>query len=184
MAVSSEPSAATAWQIDPAHTLVEFSVKHMMFTTVKGRFGGVSGTIVEDVTDPSRSSVDVEIDAATIDTREEKRDAHLKSPDFLHAEAHPLITFKSTRVEKAGDDRLRVTGDLTIAGSTRSVVLDTTVNGRGVTPFGTTAAGFSAETSINRKDFGLNWNVALEAGGVLVGDQIKISLEIEAVKQS
>jgi polyisoprenoid-binding protein YceI len=174
----------TIWQIDPAHTLVEFAVKHMMFTTVKGRFGGVHGTIVDDAADPSRSSVEVEIDAASIDTREEKRDAHLRSPDFLDVESYPTITFKSSRVEHAGQDRLRVIGDLTIHGNTREVVLDTTINGRGTNPFGLEVAGFSGETTINRRDFGLNWNMALEAGGVLVGDTVKILLEIEAVKQS
>ena len=183
MAIASAPATqATTWTIDPKHTLVEFSAKHMMFTTVKGRFGGVSGTIIENEADPSQSSVDVEIDAATIDTREPQRDGHLRSEDFLHVEAHPLITFKSTQVEAVGKDHLRVTGDLTIRGATRSVVLDTTITGRGTTPFGQQAAGFSAETSINRKDFGLTWNVALEAGGFLVGDQIKIVLEVEAVR--
>jgi len=174
----------TIWQIDPAHTLVEFAVKHMMFTTVKGRFGGVHGTIVDDAADPSRSSVEVEIDAASIDTREEKRDAHLRSPDFLDVESYPTITFKSSRAEHAGPDRLRVVGDLTIHGTTREVVLDTTINGRGTNPFGLEVAGFTGETTINRRDFGLNWNMALEAGGVLVGDTVKILIEIEAVKQS
>ena len=174
----------TIWQIDPAHSLVEFAVKHMMFTTVKGRFGGVHGTIVDDAADPSRSSVEVELDAASIDTREEKRDAHLRSPDFLDVESYPTITFKSSRVEHAGPDRLRVIGDLTIHGTTREVVLNTTINGQGTNPFGQEVAGFTGETTINRRDFGLNWNMALEAGGVLVGDTVKILLEIEAVKQS
>ena len=174
----------TIWQIDPTHSLIEFAVKHMMFTTVKGRFGGVHGTIVDDPADPSRSSVEVELDAASIDTREEKRDAHLRSPDFLDVEGYPTITFKSSRVEHAGQDRLRVVGDLTIHGTTREVVLDTTINGRGTNPFGLEVAGFTAETTINRRDFGLTWNVALEAGGVLVGDTVKILLEVEAVKQS
>ena len=174
----------TIWQIDPAHSLVEFAVKHLMFATVKGRFGGVHGTIVDDAADPSRSSVEVEIDAASIDTRDEKRDAHLRSADFLDVESYPTITFTSSRVEHAGQGRLRVIGDLTIHGTTREVVLDTTINGRGTNPFGLEVAGFTAETTINRRDFGLNWNVALEAGGVLVGDTVKILLEVEALKQS
>lgn len=171
------------WTIDPAHTLVEFSIKHMMVTTVKGRFGGVTGSIVENTEDLSLSSVEAVIDATTIDTREEKRDAHLRSADFLDVETYPTLTFKSTRVEPVSGDRFRVFGDLTIHGATREVVLDTTLNGRGATPFGTHVAGYTAETTINRKDFGLGWNVALEAGGFLVGDTIKIVLEVEAVRQ-
>ena len=181
--IAPQVETPTIWQIDPAHTLIEFAVKHMMFATVKGHFGSVNGTIVEDAADPSRSSVEVEIDAASIDTREEKRDAHLRSPDFLDVQNYPTITFKSSRVERAGQDRLRVVGDLTIHGTTREVVLDTTINGRGTNPFGLEVAGFTAETTINRRDFGLTWNVALEAGGVLVGDTVKILLEVEAVKQ-
>ncbi|MCL4508823.1 MAG: YceI family protein [Chloroflexi bacterium] len=174
----------TVWKLDPSHTLVEFSAKHMVFTTVKGRFSGFDGTIRIDESDITRSSVDVTIDATTIDTRTEQRDNHLRSQDFLHVEAHPHITFKSTRIERLADDHLKVYGDLTIRGTTREVTLDTTINGRGKTPFGTTIIGFSAETSINRKDFGLNWNMALEAGGWLVGDTIKITIDAEAVLQA
>ena len=176
-------TGVTRWEIDPAHTLVEFSAKHMMVTTVRGRFAGVKGTIVLDEGDPSKSSVTAEIDASTLDTRTEQRDNHLRSADFLHVEQHPQITFKSTKIEHARGDHYKVTGDLTIRGTTRPVTLDTTLNGQGKTPFGTEVVGFSAETSINRKDWGLNWNVALEAGGFLVGDTIKITLEVEAVKQ-
>jgi polyisoprenoid-binding protein YceI len=179
-----EQTAVTVWQLDPAHTQVEFSAKHMMFTTVKGHFGKISGTIRLDEQDLSRSSVEAEIDAASLDTRVEQRDSHLRSQDFLHVEQHPVITFKSTQVEPAGDDQLKVTGDLTIRGTTRTVVLDTTLTGRGKTPFGTTVAGFEAHTAINRKDFGLTYNVALEAGGVLVSDTIKINIEAEAVLQA
>ncbi|MGI8916686.1 MAG: YceI family protein, partial [Chloroflexota bacterium] len=134
--------------------------------------------------DMTRSSVEAEIDAASLNTRTEQRDTHLRSQDFLHVEQHPNITFKSSRVERSGGDTLKVTGDLTIRGTTREVVLDTTLTGRGKTPFGTTAAGFEAHTTINRKDFGLNWNVALEAGGWLVGDTIKIGIDAEAVLQA
>ena len=181
---SATQTATTTWQIDPKHTLVEFSTKHMMVTTVKGRFAGVSGTIILDEADLSRSSVEAAIDTTTIDTREEQRDGHLRSPDFLHAEAHPLITFKSTRVTPRGEDRLDVTGDLTIRGVTREVTLETTLNGQGTSPYGAQVIGFSAETRISRKDFGLTWNVALEAGGFMVGDNIKIALEVEAVRQN
>lgn len=182
-ATATPATGVTRWEIDPAHTLVEFSAKHMMVTTVRGRFAGVKGTIELNESDHSKSSVVAEIDASTLDTRTEQRDNHLRSADFLHVEQHPLITFKSTDVEAVGHDRSKVTGDLTIRGTTRPVTLDTTLNGRGKTPFGTEVIGFSAETSINRKDWGLNWNVALEAGGFLVGDTIKITLEVEAIRQ-
>lgn len=183
-ATVTEQGTVTTWQLDPSHTQVEFSAKHMMFTTVKGRFGSVKGTIRLDEQDISRSSVVAEIDAASLDTRTEQRDTHLRSQDFLHVEEHPVITFKSTRVERAGEDHFKVAGDLTIRGTTREVVLDTTLTGRGKSPFGTTVAGFEASTAINRKDFGLNWNVALEAGGFLVGDTIKITIDAEAVLEA
>jgi polyisoprenoid-binding protein YceI len=178
-----EQTAVTVWQLDPSHTLVEFSAKHMMFTTVRGRFSGVKGNVRLDERDVTRSSVEVEIDAATLDTRVDQRDNHLRSPDFLDVEQYPAITFKSTRVEQAGGDRLKVTGDLTIHGTTRQVTLDAAINGRGKSPWGTTVASFEGHTAINRKDFGLNWNVALEAGGFLVGDTIKIDVEAEAILQ-
>jgi polyisoprenoid-binding protein YceI len=176
-------AGATAWQIDASHTTVELSVKHMMFTTAKGRFTGVRGTITLDKDDLTRSSSAAEIDAATITTGDDRRDAHLRSADFLDVEKHPVITFASTGVEPVGDDRLRVHGDLTIRGVTRAVVLDTILTGRGVNPWGHEAIGFSATTSINRHDFGLNWNVGLEAGGVLVGETVTIQLEVQAIKQ-
>ena len=173
----------SVWQLDPAHTLVEFSGKHMMFTTVKGHFKGVRGTIVLDETDPSRSSVEVEIDAASLYSGVEYRDNHLKSADFLDVEKYPVITFKSTRVELVGSDRARIVGGLTIHGVTREVVLDTELTGRGKSPFGKETVGFEARTSINRKDFGLTWNMALETGGWLVGDTIKIEIALEAHEQ-
>jgi len=179
--MSIDTASRTTWEIDPKHSLVELSVKHMMFTTVKGRFGDVKGTIVIDDSNPANSSVEAEIAAASIDTREEQRDAHLRSADFLDAETYPTITFKSRRVEGArGSDSLKVTGDLTMRGVTRDVVLDTTLNGRGKNPQGQDVAGFTAETTINRKDFGLNWNAALESGGLLVSDAVKILIEVQA----
>ncbi len=176
-------TTATTWQIDAKHSLVEFAVKHMMFTTAKGRFSDLTGTIVHDEADPARSSVEVEIAAASIDTRDESRDAHLRSGDFFDVERFPTIRFKSTRVEAAGRDKLRVIGDLTIRDVTREVVLDTELTGQGVNPWGQQVAGFTAETKINRKDYALTWNAALEAGGVLVSDDVKITLEIQAAKQ-
>ena len=172
----------TIWELDPAHTLVEFSAKHMMITTVKGRFVDVSGTIHADESNPSRSRVEATIQAASIDTRTEQRDQHLKSADFLDVEHYPTITFKSTRVESIDKEHFRVTGDLTIHGTTRPVTLDTTFEGREKDPWGGERAGFSATTKIDRREFGLTWNQALETGGVLVGNEIKISIEVEAVK--
>ena len=173
----------TVWDIDPNHTTIEFAVKHMMFTTVRGRFGDVRGTITLDEQRLGNSSVEVEIDVTSIDTRDEKRDAHLRSPDFFDAEQFPAMTFRSTRVEPRRGDEARVTGDLTIRGVTREVTLDTTMTGRGKNPWGAEVIGFEARTKINRKDFGLEWNVALETGGFLVGDEIKIELDIQAAKQ-
>jgi polyisoprenoid-binding protein YceI len=178
-----EVDTRTKWEIDPAHTLVEFGVKHMMVTTVRGRFAGVRGTIFADESNPQNSEMEAEIDADTIDTRNEQRDAHLRSADFLDAENFPTITFKSTRVDVSSGDHLRLVGNLTIRGITREVELDTVVNGRGKTPFGTEVVGLTAETSLRRKDFGLEWNVALDTGGWLVGEDVKITLEVEAVKQ-
>jgi polyisoprenoid-binding protein YceI len=177
-------AARTTWTIDPVHSRVEFAVKHMMITTVRGSFTGVTGTITLDETDLGRSSVNVEIDAASIDTHDAQRDAHLRTADFLDVERFPTITFRSTSVEPKGDDDLRVIGDLTIRGTTRQVTLDTTYNGRGTNPWGQEVIGYEAETTINRKDFGLEWNVALEAGGWLVGDDLKITIDIQAKKES
>jgi polyisoprenoid-binding protein YceI len=172
-------TATTVWTIDNAHSAVEFAVKHMMFATAKGRFGSVSGTIALDNENVANSSVDVTIDATSIDTRDEKRDGHLKSADFFDVENYPAITFRSTRVEPDGDD-LKVTGDLTIRGVTHQVVLDAEFNGQGTNPWGQQVISYSATTKVNRKEFGLNWNAALETGGMLVGDDVKISIEIEA----
>ena len=171
----------TTWKIDPAHTQAEFSVKHLMIATVRGHFGNVNGTVTIENDDPTTAKIDVSIDATSLDTRDEKRDAHLRSPDFFNVEKYPTITFKSTKVERSGDD-FRVTGDLTIAGVTRPVTLQVEEGGRARDPWGNEKAGFSATTKIKRSEFGLTWNVALEAGGVLVGDDIKISIEAQLVK--
>lgn len=177
-------TTTTTWEIDPSHSDVSFGVKHMMVTTVKGSFTGVTGTLILDDENPANSSVTVEIDVATVNTRDEKRDEHLRSADFFDAEQYPKITFVSTKVEPKGGDKLRITGDLTIHGVTRPVVLEAEYQGRGTNPWGVEVIGYEAKTKISRKEFGLEWNVALETGGFLVGDEIKITLDIEAAKQN
>jgi polyisoprenoid-binding protein YceI len=171
------------WTIDPSHSSVEFSVKHMMVTTTKGRFSGVSGTVEIPESGVAAATVDVAIDADTVDTRDEKRDEHLRSNDFFGAGDNPQITFRSTGIEPNGGGELKVLGDLTIKGVTRPVVLDTEFHGEGVNPWGMTVAGYSATTKINREDFGVTWNAALETGGVLVSNDVKINLDLELVKQ-
>ena len=178
--VTTDNQTTTVWTIDPSHSSVEFAVKHMMFTTVKGRFAGVKGTITLDDDSHTTSAVDVEIDVHTIDTRDEKRDGHLRSPDFFDAERFPTITFRSTRVTPTGDNTAKITGDLTMHGVTREVTIDAEETGRGTSPFGPQVIGFTATTTLNRKDYGLNWNAALESGGVLVGEEVKITLDVES----
>jgi polyisoprenoid-binding protein YceI len=178
---------ATTWKLDPAHTSVELSVKHMMFTRVRGRFTGVDGTLEVDEDDPNRSSVHVTIPAKSIDTGVADRDAHLRSADFLDVENHPHITFESERVEGAMDgegDRFRVIGALTIRGVTHDVTLEATYKGQGKDPWGGQRAGFEATTEIDRRRWGLEWNQALETGGVLVGDEVVIELGVQAVKEA
>ena len=175
--------ATTTWNIDPAHSVAEFKVKHMMISNVKGHFTGVTGKLVLDETDPSNSSVEATIDAASISTRDAQRDAHLKSADFFDAEKFPSLTFKSSKVTRAGEDEFKVTGDLTIHGVTRPVVFN--VEGptaAGKDPWGNIRRGLSATTKINRSDFGLTWNAALETGGILVGDDITITLDVQFIR--
>ena len=173
-----------SWQIDPNHSHIQFSVRHMMISTVRGRFERFAGTIEGDEQDPTRSRVEVQIEAASVDTRAPQRDADLRSPNFLDAENYPYLTFKSTRIEQTDSSHGRIIGDLTIRGVTREVVLDVEYAGQAKSPWGTTSAGFSATTKINRKDWGLAWNVALETGGVMVGDEVTINIELELVKQA
>lgn len=174
--------ALTTWTIDAAHSHVEFAVRHMMISTVKGRFGGVTGTVRTDESNPANAQVEVEIDAATIDTREAKRDAHLQSADFFDVGKFPTLTFKSTRVTDVAGDQFRLIGDLTMHGVTREVTLDVTSEGRGTDPWGNERAGFTATGKLKRSDYGLTWNQALETGGLLVGDDIKIAIDVELVK--
>ncbi|MCL4368563.1 MAG: YceI family protein [Actinobacteria bacterium] len=173
-----------AWKIDPAHSQIQFSVRHMMISNVRGRFENFTGNVEFDEEDPLRSSVEVQIEAASINTREPQRDGHLKSPDFLDAEKHPYLYFKSKRMEKINDSHGRIIGDLTIRDIPREVVLDVEYAGQAKSPWGTTSAGFSATTRINREDWGLKWNQLLETGGVLVGDRVNISIELEIIRQA
>lgn len=175
---------ARKWALEPTHTQVEFSAKHMMFTTVRGVFTDVSGELVADEENPDRSRLEVEIDAKSIDTRVSDRDTHLRSEDFLNVEKHPKITFRSKRVSGAHaepGDEFEVVGDLTIRGETREVTLKATFDGRGTDPWGVERVGFSAKGKVDRREFGLTWNQALEAGGVLVGNEITINVHAEAV---
>lgn len=184
-ATATETRTTSAWNIDPTHSLVEFSAKHMMITTVKGRLADVRGTLTIDEANPDRSEVDVEFDAASIDTRVEQRDAHLRSADFLDVEQYPKVTFRSRRVSgarAAEGGRFRIVGDLTIRGTTREVTLDATFEGRGRDPWGGDRVSFSADATIDRRDYGLVWNQALEAGGLLVSNDVRIHIEAQAVR--
>jgi polyisoprenoid-binding protein YceI len=172
----------TTWAIDAQHATVEFVAKHMMFVHVNGRFHGVRGMITADEADPSHSSVEVEIDAASIDTRNAERDAYLRSADFLAVQHYPTITFRSTRVEGVENDRLQVVGELTIRGTTRQVVLETTFEGRRRNRDGCRVAAFTATTTVNRSDFGLRWNIPFEGAGLAVDHTVTIRLGVEAAK--
>jgi polyisoprenoid-binding protein YceI len=182
MTTLAQDAAVSTWQFDPAHTTVGFSVRHMMITTVKGRFADVSGEVVLNEAEPGLSRVRAVIDTASIDTRMDARDTHLRSPDFFDVEKYPHITFESKGVEARGAGGLAVTGVLTIRGVSREVVLDVEEEGRGVDPWGGERIGFTASTRIDRTEFGLNWNQALEAGGVLVANEVKITLDVQLVR--
>jgi polyisoprenoid-binding protein YceI len=172
------------WTVDASHAEVGFAVRHLMISTVRGRFGGVSGTVTLDDRNPSASKADVTIDVTSIDTRQEQRDAHLRSPDFFDVANHPTMHFESTRVEGDTNSEFKLIGNLTIRGVTREITLDVTAEGRGRDPWGNDRAGFSAKGKINRGDFGLTWNQVLEAGGVTVGDEVKLSIDAELIRQT
>jgi polyisoprenoid-binding protein YceI len=177
------PAATTTWKIDPAHSSADFKVKHMMISHVKGSFSGLSGTLNENPADPTQSSVEATVDISTISTGDAQRDAHLKSADFFDQEKYPTMAFKSAEVIKKGEGEYAVTGDLTLHGVTRPVTF--AVEGPsapGKDPWGNTRIGLSATTKINRKDFGLSWNAALETGGILVGEDVQITLEVQFIK--
>jgi polyisoprenoid-binding protein YceI len=172
----------TVWKIDSAHTEAAFAVKHLMISTARGRVGLVDGTVECDPSDLANASAQVTIDASTIDTREAQRDAHLRSADFFDVEKYPALTFKSRKVTGIVGDNFKLVGDLTIKDITREVVLDATSHGFSKDPWGGERTGFSAETSISRKEFGLLWNQILETGGFAVGDVVKMTLDVELVK--
>ena len=173
-----------AWNIDAVHSQATFSVKHMMISTVRGQFNVLSGKLEIDEAHPENSWVEAGVDVASINTRDPKRDGHLVSPDFFDAAQYPKITFKSTKVEPTGKDEYRVTGDLTIHGVTKQETFHAEYSGQLKDLYGMQRSGFSVKGSINRKDFGLNWNVALESGGVLVGDKVNIEIDLAAVQQA
>ena len=183
LVLSAALAPAATWQIDPAHSAAQFAVRHMMVSTVRGEFGGVKGTVEYDPAQPGRSAVEVTIDATTLNTREAKRDAHLKSADFFEVEKFPAITFKSKRVESAGQGKLRLIGDLTMKGVTKEVVLDVEGPTQEVTMRNMARTGASATGKLNRKDFGLNWNRTLDAGGVVVGDEVSITIDVEMIRK-
>ena len=183
LAVAAPALAETVWDIDPAHTSVQFSIRHMMISNVRGEFSKVSGMVRGDQADPTRAQVEATIDTSSIDTREPKRDEHLRSADFFDAERYPTVTFRSTRVHDRGDGEFTLEGELTVRDSTRPVTLQGEYLGSQDSPWGDTRVGFTAETEINRKDWGLSYNVALETGGVLVGDKIKLTIDAEWVKE-
>jgi polyisoprenoid-binding protein YceI len=177
-------AATTTWQIDPAHTAAQFSVKHLAISTVRGGFSNVKGTVILDDADVSKSSVDVTIDVSTVDTRTPDRDKDLKSDKFFDVAKYPTMTFKSTKVEQAGAGKLKVTGDLTIRGTTKSVVLD--VDGPTAPvkdPWGNQRSAVTATTKINRQDFGVKWNATMDNGGVVVGDEVSITIDAEMVQK-
>jgi polyisoprenoid-binding protein YceI len=172
----------TTWAIDPVHSSVEFAVRHLMITTVKGRFTDVQGTVVLDDANPADATAEITIAVASIDTREPQRDAHLRAADFFEADTYPTITFRSRSVRAVSSEGFKLVGDLTIHGVTREITLDVTAEGRSKDPWGAKRAGYSATTKIKRSDFGLTWNQLLEAGGVAVSDDVKITLDIQLVK--
>jgi polyisoprenoid-binding protein YceI len=181
--VAAPQTATSTWNIDPVHSVAEFKVKHMMISNVKGQFTGLQGVLTHDETDATKSHVEISIAAASINTRDAQRDAHLKSADFFGVEKFPTLSFKSTQIKRAGEGELAVAGDLTIHGVTKNVVF--TVEGPtspAKDPWGNTRLGASATAKINRKDFGLNWNAALETGGILVGEEVTLTLDVQFIK--
>src|SRR5262245_12461069 len=184
IAMLATPALAATWTLDPAHSNVQFSVRHMMLSNVRGEFRKVAGTVEGDQSAPAGATITATIDSASIDTREPKRDEHLKSADFLDVAKFPTMTFKSKRIEPAGAGKFKVTGDLTLHGVTKEVVLDVSDLTPPVKdPMGKTRAGATASTKIDRKDFGINWSKAMDNGGLVVGNDIAITIDVEATQQ-
>jgi len=186
MTHTTTPTATSTWQLDPTHSSVEFAVKHMMMTTVRGRFKNLKATLTGDEDHPDGCCVEVQIDVASIDTGNPDRDTHLRSADFFDAERHPTITFRSTRVEgtpRGAGDKFHVLGDLIIRDSTSQIALDCVFEGRGIDPWGKERAGFSGSTEIDRRDWGLKWNQVIETGGVLVANNVRIEVEVQFVRE-
>ena len=182
-ATTTTPSGVTTWSIDASHTEVGFAVRHLMISTVRGRFAGVAGSVSLDEGNPRSARLDVTIDVNSIDTRQEQRDAHLRSSDFFDVAQFPTMRFVGSKIEGDITGDFTVGGELTIRGVTRPITLEATSEGRGPDPWGSERAGFSAKGKVNRSEFGLTWNQVLEAGGVTVGDEIKISIDVELVRQ-
>jgi len=181
------PSAAIEdltgdYTLDVAHTRIGFSARHAMVTTVRGSFGDFEGTAHLDATDPTKSSAKLTIKVASLSTGQEQRDAHLRSPDFFDVEANPEITFTSTSAKRVDDETYRLTGDLSIRHQTKPVTVEFAFNGSAKDPYGNLRAGFEGKTTVNRKDWGLSWNAALETGGLLVSDKIKLEFDVSAIK--
>jgi len=184
LSAATRPAAnAVAYAIDPAHAAAHFRVRHLMVAHVRGELGQVTGEVVLDPADPSASRVEAVIDAAGIDTRNAERDAHLRSADFLDVASHPRVVFRSTSVRPAGDGRLQVTGDLTLHGVTRSVTLDVELSDEIKDPWGNAKRGVSATAKVNRKEFGITWNAAMDGGGLVVGEVVEVSIEAELVRK-
>jgi polyisoprenoid-binding protein YceI len=178
-------AGAATYDIDSAHSVASFTVRHLMVSNVRGEFGKTTGTVVYDEKDPTKSTVEATIDVSTLSTRDPKRDGHLKSPDFFDAEKFPTITFKSTKVEKAGQGKLKVLGNLTMHGVTKPVTLEVEgPSGEVKDPWGNTKVGASATTKINRNDFGVKWNAPVPTGGVVVGEEVIVNLEVELLKKA
>ena len=183
-ATQSPDTTATTWTLDPTHVELGFAIRHLMISTVRGRFGSASGVVVFDESNPSAASIDVTIDVASIDTRQEMRDNHLRSPDFFDVANYPVMRFVGKRIDGDVRKKFRVVGDLTIRDVTREVVLDVANEGATTDPWGNQRVGFSATAKLNRSDFNLTWNQALEAGGVVVGEEVKLSIDAEFIRQA
>jgi polyisoprenoid-binding protein YceI len=182
---ASPSTKPTQWQIDPAHSAAHFSVRHLMISNVRGEFTKLSGSALINPADPAKSSVEITIQAASLNTREPQRDEHLRSADFFDVVNHPTLTFRSKRIEALGAENFKLTGDLTIRGVTKEVTFDVEGPTASVKdPWGSIRAGVTASAKINRKDFGLAWNALTEAGGVVVGDEVKITIETELIQQA